>query len=86
MLSGLADIGRDIQLAGCFSVGQSLPASNPPKPLTVTGWFVKPAIALRACSRSLDWREGGYQGRYMQRQGYGDNYGGWDRESSIRVM
>jgi hypothetical protein len=46
MLSGLVDIGRDTQLAGGFTVGQALPASNPPKPLTVTGWFAKPAIAL----------------------------------------
>jgi hypothetical protein len=46
MISGLADIGRDTQLAGGFTVGEALPASNPPKPLTTIGWFVKPAIAL----------------------------------------
>jgi hypothetical protein len=46
MFSGLADIGRDTQLAGGFKVGQPLPASNPPKPLTSVGWSVKPAIAL----------------------------------------
>ncbi|MGO8718682.1 MAG: hypothetical protein ACLQMO_05625 [Acidobacteriaceae bacterium] len=46
MISGLADIDRDTQLAGGFTVGEALPISNPPKPLTTTGWFVKPAIAL----------------------------------------
>jgi hypothetical protein len=46
MISGLADIGRDTQLAGGFTVGQTFPPSNPPKPLTSTGWFVKPAVAL----------------------------------------
>jgi hypothetical protein len=46
MISCLADIGRDTQLAGGFTVGQALPASNPPKPLTTTVWSVKPAIAL----------------------------------------
>ena len=46
MVSGFADIGRDTQLAGGFTVGQTFPASNPPKPLTTTGWFVKPAVAL----------------------------------------
>ena len=45
-LSGLADIGRDTQLAGGFTVGETLPVSNPPKPLTTMGWFVKPAVAL----------------------------------------
>jgi peptidoglycan/LPS O-acetylase OafA/YrhL len=46
VLSGLADIGRDTQLAGGFTVGQALPANNPPKPLTTTVWSVKPAIGL----------------------------------------
>jgi hypothetical protein len=42
----LADIGRDMQLSGGFYVGQPLPASNPPKPLTSTVWSVKPAVSL----------------------------------------
>jgi hypothetical protein len=42
----LADIGRDLQLAGGFTVGEQLPASNPPKPLTTTTWGVKPAFSL----------------------------------------
>lgn len=42
----LADIGRDLQLAGGFTVGETLPASNPPKPLTTTVWGVKPAFSL----------------------------------------
>ena len=45
-LSALADIGRDTQLSGGFTVGQTFAASTAPKPLTVTGWFVKPAVAL----------------------------------------
>lgn len=45
-LGVLADIGRDTQLAGGFYVGESLPASNPPKPLTTTVWSVKPAVSL----------------------------------------
>lgn len=46
MFSGFMDIGRDTQLSGGFTVGQSLPASNPPKPLTTTVWSVKPAAVL----------------------------------------
>jgi hypothetical protein len=46
VLSGFVDIGRDTQLAGGFTVGQSLPAVNPPKPLTATMWSVKPAFVL----------------------------------------
>jgi hypothetical protein len=46
VISGLADIGRDTELAGGFTVGQTLPANNPPKPLTTTIWSVKPAVAL----------------------------------------
>lgn len=45
-LSALADIGRDTQLAGGFTVGEALPLSNPPKPLTQTVWSVKPAFAI----------------------------------------
>jgi hypothetical protein len=45
-ISALADIGRDTQLAGGFFVNEPLPVSNPPKPLTVTVWSVKPAFAL----------------------------------------
>lgn len=46
VLSGLVDIGRDTQLAGGFTVGQTLPAGNPPKPLTTTVWSAKPAAAI----------------------------------------
>lgn len=46
VFSGVADIGRDTQLAGGFTVGQALPANNPPKPLTTTIWSVKPAVSL----------------------------------------
>jgi hypothetical protein len=46
VLSGLVDIGRDTQLAGGFTVGEPLPISNPPKPLTTTVWSIKPALAL----------------------------------------
>jgi hypothetical protein len=46
VLSGFADIGRDTQLAGGFTVGEPLPLNNPPKPLTATIWSVKPAFAL----------------------------------------
>ena len=42
----LADIGRDLQLSGGFHVGEILPVSNPPKPLTTTVWGVKPAMSL----------------------------------------
>jgi hypothetical protein len=42
----LADIGRDTHLAGGFYTGESLPASNPPKPLTTTVWSLRPAISL----------------------------------------
>ena len=45
-ISGLADIGRDMQLAGGFTTGEPLAATNPAKPLTTTVWAVKPAIAL----------------------------------------
>ena len=46
VLTASADIGRDTHLAGGFTVGQTLPASNPSKPLTTTAWGVKPALAL----------------------------------------
>lgn len=46
MISGLADIGRDTQLAGGFTVGQTLAVSNPAKPLTTTRWSAKGAVAL----------------------------------------
>jgi hypothetical protein len=46
VFSSFVDIGRDTQLAGGFTVGQSLPAANPPKPLTTTVWSVKPAAGL----------------------------------------
>ena len=46
VISALADIGRDTRLAGGFTVGQSLPAGNPPKPLTTTVWNVKPAAVI----------------------------------------
>jgi uncharacterized alkaline shock family protein YloU len=46
VFGGLVDIGRDTRLAGGFTVGQSLPAGNPPKPLTATVWGVKPAAVL----------------------------------------
>jgi hypothetical protein len=46
VLSGMADIGRDTQLTGGFTVGQPLAASNPAKPLTTTVWGVKPAAEL----------------------------------------
>lgn len=45
-IGALADIGRDLQLAGGFYVGETFPASNPPKPPTTTVWRVKPAISL----------------------------------------
>ena len=45
-LGFLTDIGRDTQLSGGFYVGESLPASNPPKPLTSTVWSVRPAVSL----------------------------------------
>jgi len=46
VFSAFADIGRDTQLAGGFTVGQILPVSNPPKPLTATVWTVKPAAVI----------------------------------------
>lgn len=48
VLSPLADIGRDAQLAGGFVVGQPLGASTTPAtaPLTSNVWAVKPAIGL----------------------------------------
>jgi hypothetical protein len=46
VFSGFVDVGRDTHLAGGFTVGQSLPVSNPPKPLTSTVWSVKPAAVL----------------------------------------
>jgi len=45
-LSALVDIGRDTQLSGGFTVGEALPLSNPPKPLTQTVWSAKPAFAI----------------------------------------
>lgn len=42
----LADINRDTQLSGGFTVNQPLPVSNAPNPLTTTGWGVKPAISI----------------------------------------
>jgi hypothetical protein len=45
VLSGLADIGRDTQLAGGFTVGESLGTTSV-TPLTSTIWSVKPAIGI----------------------------------------
>jgi hypothetical protein len=46
VLTGLADVGRDTQLAGGFTVGQSLGTSSTAKPLTSTVWQVKPAVGI----------------------------------------
>ncbi|WP_125486151.1 hypothetical protein [Edaphobacter aggregans] len=46
VLSGLADVGRDMQLAGGFKIGESLGLTNAATPLTTTRWGIRPAVAL----------------------------------------
>jgi len=46
LINGLADFGRDTELAGGFRVGQSLGTSGSAKPLTSTVWKVKPAVGF----------------------------------------
>ena len=46
LVSGLLDVGRDLQLADGFKVGQSLGTSSSAKPLTSTVWEAKPAVGI----------------------------------------